>query len=65
MTDFAPVDLVSKDGRPFTARSAVQLNNLLARGYKPVAPEPEQPSFADNVIQVPPTPTPETPPAEA
>lgn len=30
------VDLIAPDGRPFTARSAVQLANLLARGYRRV-----------------------------
>lgn len=39
--DFTPVDLVSPSGRPWTARTTIELNNLLGKGYKHVEEEPE------------------------
>jgi hypothetical protein len=33
-----PVELVSPEGRPFTARTIRELNNLRARGYRDAAP---------------------------
>lgn len=52
---FEPVPLVSRDGRPFIARSPVQLTNLLNRGYARTEQEiPETPLFVSTVHLVPP-----------
>lgn len=34
--DFTPVELVSQSGRPWTARTQIELNNLLGKGYRRV-----------------------------